>query len=149
MSEKTVNTALTIAGSDSGGGAGIQADLKTFQENSVFGTSVITCVTAQNPNNVTGISALEKDIIQKQMIAVLDYFSVGAIKTGIATINATIVAGTPSSTIITLFRVPSNNTVAIPTEIWNKERRSNCPRGKSVLAASENGRSFLVKLKPI
>jgi hydroxymethylpyrimidine/phosphomethylpyrimidine kinase len=74
--------ALTIAGSDSGGGAGIQADLKTFQANSVFGTSVITCVTAQNPEGVSSIAEISPENIDLQLKAVLDFFPVGATKTG-------------------------------------------------------------------
>lgn len=74
--------ALTIAGSDSGGGAGIQADLKTFLTHSVFGTSVITCLTAQNPAGVSGILEVPPDLVEKQISAVVDYFPVAAIKTG-------------------------------------------------------------------
>ena len=74
--------ALTIAGSDSGGGAGIQADLKTFLTHSVFGTSAITCITAQNPSGVTGILEISTELVEKQILAVTDYFPVAAIKTG-------------------------------------------------------------------
>jgi hydroxymethylpyrimidine/phosphomethylpyrimidine kinase len=74
--------ALTIAGSDSGGGAGIQADLKTFEYHRVFGTSVITCVTAQNPEGVLGIQAIETDMVYKQLSAVTGFFSIDSIKTG-------------------------------------------------------------------
>ena len=74
--------ALTIAGSDSGGGAGIQADVKTFEYHHVFGTSVITCVTAQNPEGVFGIQAIEPDIVYKQLDAVTGFFSIDSIKTG-------------------------------------------------------------------
>ena len=77
-----VNTALTIAGSDSGGGAGIQADLKTFQELGVFGTSALTAVTAQNTHGVTSIQAMDSPIITAQIEAVLEDFSVKALKTG-------------------------------------------------------------------
>ncbi|HMV78251.1 MAG TPA: bifunctional hydroxymethylpyrimidine kinase/phosphomethylpyrimidine kinase [Leptospiraceae bacterium] len=73
---------LTVAGSDSGGGAGIQADLKTFQARDVFGTSVITCITAQNPESVTGIQEISPEMIEKQMESVLSYFPVKAGKTG-------------------------------------------------------------------
>lgn len=78
----TYPIALTIAGSDSGGGAGIQADLKTFQANGVFGTSAITCVTAQNPSGVTSIAELPLENIEKQILAVLDFFPVSSAKTG-------------------------------------------------------------------
>jgi hydroxymethylpyrimidine/phosphomethylpyrimidine kinase len=74
--------ALTIAGSDSGGGAGIQADLKTFQANGVFGTSAITCVTAQNPDGVTSIAEIPLQNIEKQILAVLDFFPIKVAKTG-------------------------------------------------------------------
>ena len=74
--------ALTIAGSDSGGGAGIQADLKTFAALGVFGTSAITCVTAQNPGAVTGIAEIQQDMIARQIRAVCDAFPVAAAKTG-------------------------------------------------------------------
>lgn len=72
----------TIAGSDSGGGAGIQADLKTFQELDVFGTSVITALTAQNTLGVSGVLPIEVDFIEKQFLALLDDFPISAIKTG-------------------------------------------------------------------
>jgi len=77
-----VNIALTIAGSDSGGGAGIQADLKTFQELGVFGTSAITAVTAQNTHGVAAIQPIDVDIVTAQIKAVIEDFNVGAVKTG-------------------------------------------------------------------
>ncbi len=73
---------LTIAGSDSGGGAGIQADLKTFSAMGVYGASVITAITAQNLDGVTGIQSIEPDIVKKQLTAVLEGFPVKAAKTG-------------------------------------------------------------------
>jgi hydroxymethylpyrimidine/phosphomethylpyrimidine kinase len=82
MKMKTNCAALTIAGSDSGGGAGIQADLKTFSAMGVFGTSVITAVTAQNLDGVTAIQPIDTDVVHKQAIAVLEGFPVKAIKTG-------------------------------------------------------------------
>ena len=74
--------ACTIAGSDSGGGAGIQADLKTFQELKVFGTSVITALTAQNTKGVHGVYPVEASFVEAQLTAVLDDFDVKAMKTG-------------------------------------------------------------------
>ncbi len=74
--------ALTIAGSDSSGGAGIQADIKTFQRLGVFGTSAITCLTAQNPNVVRGIAAVRAEMVALQIMTVCEAFRVSAAKTG-------------------------------------------------------------------
>jgi hydroxymethylpyrimidine/phosphomethylpyrimidine kinase len=79
---KNLPIALTIAGSDSGGGAGIQADLKTFAALGVHGTSAITCVTAQNPRGVTGIQAIRADMVRKQIDAVFAELKPDAVKTG-------------------------------------------------------------------
>ncbi|NVM01764.1 MAG: bifunctional hydroxymethylpyrimidine kinase/phosphomethylpyrimidine kinase [Candidatus Helarchaeota archaeon] len=75
-------TALTIAGSDSGGGAGIQADLKTFAALGVHGTSVITAITAQDTKKVYEIFEVPLKIIEKQLIAVLNDFQINFAKTG-------------------------------------------------------------------
>lgn len=75
-------TALTIAGSDSGGGAGIQADIKTFSALGVYGASVITSVTAQNTMGVRGIQPLSPDILQGQIEAVFEDITIDAIKIG-------------------------------------------------------------------
>lgn len=82
MRALNIPVALTIAGSDSGGGAGIQADLKTFTAMEVFGTSAITCITAQNPEAVTGIEAVSTRLIAAQIKAVTSGFPVSATKTG-------------------------------------------------------------------
>ena len=74
--------ALTIAGSDSGGGAGIQADLKTFQQFGVFGTTVITTVTAQNTVGVTSWETVSLELVRQQMQALRDDLPPHAIKTG-------------------------------------------------------------------
>lgn len=74
--------ALTIAGSDSGGGAGIQADLKTFTAFGVFGTSAITALTAQNTVGVQGISEVSPEFVKKQIQSVLDDIGTDAVKTG-------------------------------------------------------------------
>lgn len=74
--------AMTIAGSDSGGGAGIQADLKTFQELGVFGTSAITAVTAQNTLGVQGIFPIPISDVEQQIQSIADDIPPDAIKTG-------------------------------------------------------------------
>jgi len=74
--------ALTIAGSDSGGGAGIQADLKTFSAFRVFGMSVITAVTAQNSIGVQGVESLPPAFVVQQLDSVLDDFGADAVKCG-------------------------------------------------------------------
>ncbi len=73
---------LTIAGSDSGGGAGIQGDLKAMSANGVYGMSVITSVTAQNTKGVTAIHDLPVAVIEQQLDAIFDDFEVSAVKTG-------------------------------------------------------------------
>ena len=78
----TPTTALTIAGSDSGGGAGAQADLKTFAAHRVHGTSALTAVTAQNTAEVRGVVALDPAFVRLQVEAVLDDFVVRSVKTG-------------------------------------------------------------------
>ncbi|MEK3886717.1 bifunctional hydroxymethylpyrimidine kinase/phosphomethylpyrimidine kinase [Bacillus sp. FSL K6-3431] len=77
-----MKTALTIAGSDSGGGAGIQADLKAFSAQGVFGMSVITAVTAQNTTEVRSVQNIEFSIIKDQIEAVFDDIRVDAVKIG-------------------------------------------------------------------
>jgi hydroxymethylpyrimidine/phosphomethylpyrimidine kinase len=74
--------ALTIAGSDSGGGAGIQADLKTFSALGVYGSSVITAITAQNTEAVTAVHNVPVDVIAAQIDAVMDDIGADATKTG-------------------------------------------------------------------
>ncbi|RJL18093.1 bifunctional hydroxymethylpyrimidine kinase/phosphomethylpyrimidine kinase [Paracoccus siganidrum] len=74
--------ALTIAGSDSGGGAGIQADLKAFSALGAYGASVLTAVTAQNTRAVTAVQALSPAIVGAQIAAVFDDLAVGAVKIG-------------------------------------------------------------------
>lgn len=73
---------MTIAGSDSGGGAGIQADLRTFAALKVFGTSAITAITAQNPENVCGIYPLPAGAVADQIHTVAEAFEINAVKTG-------------------------------------------------------------------
>jgi hydroxymethylpyrimidine/phosphomethylpyrimidine kinase len=74
--------ALSIAGSDSGGGAGAQADLKTFAAHRVHGTTALTAITAQNTAQVRGVVALEPDFVRLQIETVLDDFDVRSVKTG-------------------------------------------------------------------
>jgi hydroxymethylpyrimidine/phosphomethylpyrimidine kinase len=87
----TPPVALTIAGSDSSGGAGIQADLKTFTALGVFGASAITALTAQNTQGVRGIAAVTPDFVAAQVLAVVEDLPVAAVKTGMLA-NADIVA---------------------------------------------------------
>jgi hydroxymethylpyrimidine/phosphomethylpyrimidine kinase len=82
MTNQHVTRALTIAGSDSGGGAGIQADLKTFASLGVFGLSVVTAVTAQNTLEVAAIAEVPEEVVIAQIDTVLEDIGADAIKTG-------------------------------------------------------------------
>jgi len=79
----TVPIALTVAGSDSGGGAGLQADLKTFAALGVHGTTAMTCVTAQNPRGVRRIEACQPSLVRAQLEAVFAELPPAAVKTGL------------------------------------------------------------------
>lgn len=82
MSGRRLPVALTIAGSDSGGGAGIQADLKTFFALGVYGASAITAITAQNTERVGAVMAVPAELVAAQIAAVLDDVGADAVKTG-------------------------------------------------------------------
>jgi hydroxymethylpyrimidine kinase/phosphomethylpyrimidine kinase len=84
--------ALTIAGSDSGGGAGIQADLKTFAALGVYGTSAITAITAQNTIGVTAVQALSADLVTAQIEAVAGDMKIDVVKTGMLASSAIVEA---------------------------------------------------------
>src|SRR5258707_826827 len=77
-----VPVALSIAGSDSGGGAGIQADLRTFQEFGVYGTSVVTAVTAQSSTRVLAWESVSAELVLQQLEAAIEDHAPGAVKTG-------------------------------------------------------------------
>jgi len=94
--------ALTVAGSDSGGGAGIQADLKTFASLGVHGTSAITCITAQNPKRVRAVQACTPSMVHRQLESIFEELEPVAAKTGM------------------LFSAPIINTVA---EFFRSKRR--------------------------
>ncbi|MDP6668191.1 MAG: bifunctional hydroxymethylpyrimidine kinase/phosphomethylpyrimidine kinase, partial [Dehalococcoidia bacterium] len=80
--DKQIPVVMTIAGSDSGGGAGIQADLKTFAAHGVHGTSAVTAITAQNTLGVTAVQEIDLDVIAAQIDAVVEDMHPVAVKTG-------------------------------------------------------------------
>src|SRR6058998_2265081 len=75
--------ALTIAGSDSSAGAGIQADLKTFQALGVYGINAVTCVVAETPGRVVTLRGVDPSLVRKQIEVLLASFPIGAVKTGL------------------------------------------------------------------
>ncbi|MEG2415636.1 MAG: bifunctional hydroxymethylpyrimidine kinase/phosphomethylpyrimidine kinase [Kiritimatiellia bacterium] len=86
----TIPVALTIAGSDSGGGAGVQADLRAFSHFKVHGCSAITALTAQNPHGVSGVYAASATILRQQLERIFEDFPIGVIKTGML-VNARLI----------------------------------------------------------
>src|SRR5438128_8967758 len=83
QSVTTVPVALTIAGSDSSGGAGIQADLKTFSALGVYGLTAVTCVVAEIPGRVSRIDPLNSEIVREQIAVLSENFPITAVKTGL------------------------------------------------------------------
>ena len=90
MTTRHVYRAMTIAGSDSGGGAGIQADLKTFAALGVFGTSAVTTITAQNTLAVTNVLEMPTSLIEDQIDAIVSDIGADAVKTGMLSSHAII-----------------------------------------------------------
>jgi hydroxymethylpyrimidine/phosphomethylpyrimidine kinase len=127
--------ALTIAGSDSGGGAGIQADLKTFHQFGVFGTSVVTAVTAQNTVGVRGWEALSVRLVTQQIEALADDLPPHAVKSGMLG-TAELVEAVAGA--LTRFRLP--NYVLDPVMVATSGDR---------LLVPEAERSIAVRLVPL
>jgi hydroxymethylpyrimidine/phosphomethylpyrimidine kinase len=135
----TTPIALTIAGSDSSGGAGIQADLKTFAALGVYGASVITALTAQNTNGVTGIHQVPPDFVTAQIDAVFSDLEVGAVKIGmvaqLATIDA-IVAGltrwSPRHIVLDPVMVATSGDRLLATEAVDGLRTKLIPRASLI-----------------
>src|ERR1041384_2609007 len=82
-SAATVPVALSIAGSDSSAGAGIQADLKTFSALGIYGVSAVTCIVAETPGKVSRIEAVSAEIVREQIEVLAKNFPIAAIKTGL------------------------------------------------------------------
>jgi hydroxymethylpyrimidine/phosphomethylpyrimidine kinase len=135
----TTPIALTIAGSDSSGGAGIQADLKTFATLGVYGASVITAVTAQNTTGVSGIHLVPADFVTAQMDAVFSDLDVNAVKIGmvaqLATIDA-IAAGltrwSPKHVVLDPVMVATSGDRLLPADAVDALRTRLIPRASLV-----------------
>jgi hydroxymethylpyrimidine/phosphomethylpyrimidine kinase len=118
----TTPIAVTIAGSDSSGGAGIQADLKTFSALGVYGASVIAALTAQNTTSVTAVHAVPPDFVAAQMDAVFSDLAISAVKIGMLG-NANVVAAVAAG----LDRHRQTNVVLDPVMVASSGRRLLAP----------------------
>jgi hydroxymethylpyrimidine/phosphomethylpyrimidine kinase len=135
----TTPIALTIAGSDSSGGAGIQADLKTFAALGVYGASVITALTAQNTTGVTGIHQVPADFVTAQIDAVFGDLAVKAVKIGMVaqleTIDA-IVAGltrwSPQNVVLDPVMVATSGDRLLPADAIEALRAKLIPRASLI-----------------
>jgi hydroxymethylpyrimidine/phosphomethylpyrimidine kinase len=123
--------ALTVAGSDSSGGAGIQADLKTFAALGVYGASAITAITAQNTQGVRAIHDVPPDIVEAQIDAVFDDLAVGAVKIGMLSRITTIEAVARA-----LVRNKAQNIVLDPVMVATSGARLIAP--DAIMALREN-----------
>src|SRR6202790_3407789 len=135
----TTLIALTIAGSDSSGGAGIQADLKTFAALGVYGASVITALTAQNTSGVAGIHPVRADFVTAQIDAVFSDLAVKAVKIGmvaqLATVDA-IAAGlkrwSPMHVVLDPVMVATSGDRLLAAEAVEALRRKLIPRASLI-----------------
>ncbi|MGJ5205710.1 bifunctional hydroxymethylpyrimidine kinase/phosphomethylpyrimidine kinase [Bradyrhizobium sp. HKCCYLR20261] len=126
--------ALTIAGSDSSGGAGIQADLKTFAALSVYGASVLTALTAQNTTGVTGVHLVPPDFVAAQIDAVFNDLAVGAVKIGMVAqapiaeaIAASLDRWTPRHVVLDPVMVATSGARLLPEDAIDALRRRLIP----------------------
>ncbi|WP_315758381.1 MULTISPECIES: bifunctional hydroxymethylpyrimidine kinase/phosphomethylpyrimidine kinase [unclassified Bradyrhizobium] len=131
--------ALTIAGSDSSGGAGIQADLKTFAALAVYGASVLTALTAQNTKGVTGVHLVPPDFVTAQIDAVFDDLAVGAVKIGMVAqapiadaIAASLARWTPSHVVLDPVMVATSGARLLPEDAIDALRRGLIPRASLI-----------------
>ena len=131
--------AVTIAGSDSSGGAGIQADLKTFSALGVYGASVIAALTAQNTKSVTAVHAVPADFVAAQMDAVFSDLAVGAVKIGMLG-NADVIAAVAAG----LDRHGQTHTVLDPVMVATSGRRLLANDAIDALRKELLPRAFLV-----
>jgi len=134
-----MDIALTIAGSDSGGGAGIQADLKTFHQFGVFGTSVVVAVTAQNTCGVRAVHAIPSTIVDAQLEAVLDDLPPRAVKTGmlpsglvIERVAGAAAAGALPNLVVDPVMVATSGQRLIDPDAVNALRRHLVPRARLI-----------------
>jgi hydroxymethylpyrimidine/phosphomethylpyrimidine kinase len=135
----TTPIALTIAGSDSSGGAGIQADLKTFAAFGVYGASVITALTAQNTTGVSGIHQVPADFVTAQIDAVFSDLAVGAVKIGMVAdppVIDAIVAGlarwSPKHVVLDPVMVATSGDRLLATEAVEALRTKLIPRASVI-----------------
>lgn len=131
--------AVTIAGSDSGGGAGIQADLKTFSALGVYGASVIAALTAQNTKGVTAIHDVPADFVTAQIDAVFSDLDVGAVKIGMLSQPAVIEAVASA-----LARFKQNNIVLDPVMIATSGDRLLAPQAIEILRETLMPQALLI-----
>jgi hydroxymethylpyrimidine/phosphomethylpyrimidine kinase len=135
----TTRIAVTIAGSDSSGGAGIQADLKTFSALGVYGASVIAALTAQNTRGVTAIHEVPADFVAAQMDAVFSDLAVGAVKIGMLG-NAAVIAAVAAA----LARHRQTNVVLDPVMVATSGARLLAPRAIAALRSELVPRALVI-----
>ena len=130
---------MTVAGSDSGGGAGIQADLLTFEAFGVHGTTAITCLTAQNPDSVSEVFPVPAEFVVEQMRQISGYFGLRALKTGMLFSDAIIrgvaefLAGKPDTlAVVDPVMVATSGAVLLQEDAIHSLKRNLLPRAALV-----------------